>query len=416
MVDLARKNLLEDIPRLLVAQAGIMFAVSLVTIETGIFSGFVRSTALIVDRSEADIWLASEEMIHLSLTTPLPVEHLLQARKIEGVDVAEGLLMRSARWRTFEGEIAPVQVIGFDPQGELFSPWNVEAGQVSNLTEPYTAIIDSSVQQALDIESVGGEAEVNFLPVEVVGLTQGNQSIVSSPFLYTSLSTANAYLNAQLKSSVNCTLQDGNIRCTNIYERDRDTRLQQEPPPEPPPLQASDLVTYILVSAESGQDIDQLKQRLEAKLVGVRAYTREEMANRTRDYWKTRTGIGFILGLGAAVGVVVGVVVVGQILYASVSDNIKEFGTLKAMGASDRVLYGVIIEQALWMGVFGYIPGMLLCLGISSIAYSTQGILILITPTTAIAVFGITTFICVSAAVFAIQKVFRIDPAIVFKA
>jgi len=53
--------------------------------------------------------------------------------------------------------------------------------------------------------------------------------------------------------------------------------------------------------------------------------------------------------------------IVGQILYTSVSENLKEFGTLKAMGASDRVIYSVIVEQALWMAILGYLPGMVLC-------------------------------------------------------
>jgi putative ABC transport system permease protein len=140
------------------------------------------------------------------------------------------------------------------------------------------------------------------------------------------------------------------------------------------------------------------------------------LTKKTESFWQKRTGIGFILGLGAAVGVIVGGIIVGQILYSSVTDHLKEFGTLKAMGASDWTIYGVIVEQALWMAVLGYIPGMVLCLGVGAWTFATQGITILITPLTAIAVFGITVAICVGSAVFAIQKVTRVDPAIVFKA
>jgi len=71
MVSLARKNLLEDIPRFLVAQAGIMFAVSLVTIQTGIFNGFTRSTTSDTNNSSADIWVASDSLVHLELTLPI---------------------------------------------------------------------------------------------------------------------------------------------------------------------------------------------------------------------------------------------------------------------------------------------------------------------------------------------------------
>jgi putative ABC transport system permease protein len=122
------------------------------------------------------------------------------------------------------------------------------------------------------------------------------------------------------------------------------------------------------------------------------------------------------LSLGAVVGILVGMIVVAQILYASVADHIKEFGTLKAMGAPDRLLYSVILEQAFWMAVLGYIPGMALCLGVASWASATQGILILITPASAVGVFFLTLVMCGGSAFFAIQKVTRVDPAIVFKA
>ena len=140
------------------------------------------------------------------------------------------------------------------------------------------------------------------------------------------------------------------------------------------------------------------------------------MAKLTQTYWQERSGIGYILGLGAVVGVIVGVVIVGQILYSSVSEHIKEFGTLKAMGASDWSIYKIIIEQALWMVVLGYLPGMALCLGVAAWTSTTQGIMILITPGAAIAVFGITVVMCIGSAIFAIQKVTRVDPGIVFKA
>ncbi|WP_263975316.1 hypothetical protein [Leptolyngbya sp. 7M] len=59
MSSIARRNLFEDIPRFLVAQAGIMFAVSLVTIQTGVLSGFIRSVGTLVDHANADIWVAN---------------------------------------------------------------------------------------------------------------------------------------------------------------------------------------------------------------------------------------------------------------------------------------------------------------------------------------------------------------------
>ncbi|MBO9998345.1 MAG: ABC transporter permease [Cyanobacteria bacterium SID2] len=418
MASIARKNLLEDIPRFLVAQAGIMFAVTLVTVQTGLFRGFLKSTALVLDKSKADIWVSSEEMVYFELTPPLPLELLFLARQVDGVDLAEPLLLPSGQWHEPGGNIAPLRLIGFDPGGELFAPWNVLEGSTSELQKPYTIIVDRSQLDALNLDSVGQSGEINSLPARVVGITEGTQSIASSVFVFTSLETANTYATTRISTSVDCTVRPGgDVQCTNVYRKKNNTSTEENSPPPPPrPLTRSDTMTHILIRAQADRDLQKLKQNLENALPGTVAYTREEIAQRTRDYWQKRTGIGFVLGFGAGLGVVVGIAIVGQILYSSVSDHLKEFGTLKAMGASDWTLYRVIIEQALWMAVLGYVPGLVLCLGLSKWAASAMGIVILITPTTAAGVLGLTVTMCVGSGFFAIQKVTRVDPAIVFKA
>ncbi|MDF5725860.1 MAG: ABC transporter permease [Rhizonema sp. PD37] len=413
MVSIARKNLFEDIPRFVVAQAGIMFAVSLVTIQTGIFNGFTRSSSKLIENSTADIWVASDSMVYIDLTLPLPLANLTQAQRVPGVDRAEALIATGGMWRHKGGEIAPIRVIGFNPQGQLFTPQNITQGSSSALTEAFSAILDKSNISSLNIKQVGDTAEVNTLGVRVVGLTKGNRSIASNPYMFTSLENAISYLNSGKNPTLSCRLPSGSkdFQCTNVYE-------QSDKPDTAAPRQlaSADPITYILIRAKRGENLQALKQKLNAAIPNSRAYTRREMVKRTQAYWQERTGIGFLLSLGATVGVIVGAIIVGQILYSSVSDNLKEFGTLKAMGASDWVIYGVIVEQAMWMAVLGYVPGIVLCVGVAAWTFSSQGILILITPITAIAVFGITVAMCVGSAVFAIQKVTRVDPAIVFKA
>jgi len=419
MVSLARKNLLEDIPRFLVAQAGIMFAVTLVTLQTGIFNGFTRSTGQLIYNSEADIWVASDSWVQIELTLPIPVSNVIEAQKVEGVARAEALTFINALWRQPKGEINYVRVVGFDPNGELFTPKNLTQGNLSDLKNPYSVIVDKTNLTSLNIGKIGDEATVNSLPAKIVGLTQGNRSIVSNPYMFTSLENAVTFLTSGQTSNLSCKLPSqggGDLICTNTYSKSPETLTPTQSLPTPKPLVASDLISYVLIQAESGENLEKLKQRLETALPNTKAYTREEIIQKNQNFWQKRTGVGFILGMGAVVGIIVGVIIVGQILYSSVSDHIQEFGTLKAIGASDWVIYGVIIEQALWMAVLGYIPSTVLCYGVAVWAYTTQGIIILITPVSAIAIFGITVIMCVGSAIFAIQKVTRLDPAMVFKA
>lgn len=414
MVSIARKNLLEDLPRFLVAQAGIMFAVSLVTIQTGILNGFTRSTVLLIDSSKADIWLSSDRMVQFEYTEPLSVTQLNATKKIEGVARAEAISIASQRWYPANStESSSLRIIGFDPNGKLLQPGDLVAGNPKDLTKPFTIMTDKSRLEELHLNSVGQKGKIDTLPANVVAFTENTQSLVAAPFVFTSLENANAYANAGYTSQVDCKMQSaGDLNCTTNYKKLPESAKPQISAPKP--LGITDPITYVLIKAKPGQDIDALKQRLENILPGTTAHTTAEMSQKTRDYWKVRTGVGVILGLGAAVGIIVGMVVVSQILYSSVSEHIKEFGTLKAIGASDKVLYGVIVEQSIWMAVLGYIPGMLLCLGVSA-AVAGQGIIILITPGAAAGVFGIIVTMCIGSGFLAIRKVTRIDPAIVFK-
>ncbi len=416
MASIARKNLFEDIPRFLVAQAGIMFAVSLITIQKGILDGFTHSTVRLINQSSADLWVANKRMEYFELTSYMTVEELTQARKVPGVERAEAISIQGTRWLAPSGRIDNVRIYGLNPGSQLFANWDMSNGRISDLQTPYTLITDKANLDQLGLNQVGATGEIASLPAKLVGISRDTQSMTSSPYVFTSLETANAYLFGGLSAKVNCKVAAGDLQCVNEFESKPKTSNKPVSFPPPRKLNLSDPITYVLVKAAPGQNIQDLRQRLESALPNTRAYTGPEMADLTSTYWRERTGVGFILGLGAAVGFVVGVVVVSQILYSSVSDHLKEFGTLKAMGASDWVIYRVITEQALWMAVLGYLPSILLCMGLGVWTVATRGIMILITPATAAGVFGITVVMCVGSALFAIQKVTHIDPAIVFKA
>jgi putative ABC transport system permease protein len=404
MASIARKNLIEDFPRFLVAQAGILFAVSLVTLQTGLYNGFARSSSQLIEQSSADIWIASETMVHLGLTLPVPYERRQQAAAVAGVDRVEALIVNGADWRDRNNQLSGLTMIGSEPNGELFIPWNVIQGTVGSLRKPYSVIVDQSGLESLNALGLGDAGTIGSRPARITGLTEGTKSLVLGNLMFTSLSTARAYLTSPPEARLPCGLAGNGVACSPVTY-----------PSTPLGLAPDDPVTFVLVRAELGQNVQTLKQRLDNVLPNTRAYTKAEMMRLNQAYWQERSGIGFVLGLGAVVGIIVGVVVVGQILYSSISEHMKEFGTLKAMGASNWVIYGVIGEQALWMSVLGYVPGMALSLGVATWASATQGILILITPISAVSIFGITVLMCLSASLFAIQKVTRVDPAIVFK-
>jgi putative ABC transport system permease protein len=142
--------------------------------------------------------------------------------------------------------------------------------------------------------------------------------------------------------------------------------------------------------------------------------TNHQFSRMTQVYWMFTTGAGVAVLLAAALGLVVGFVVVAQTIYATTMDHLKEFGTLKAMGAPNRYIYKVILTQAALSAVMGYVLGMFVSIFVVR-ASQSGGAAILLPWQMAIGMFFITLLMCMGAAIVSINKVTRLDPAMVFK-
>ncbi|MEM9906032.1 MAG: FtsX-like permease family protein, partial [Cyanobacteria bacterium P01_D01_bin.44] len=123
---------------------------------------------------------------------------------------------------------------------------------------------------------------------------------------------------------------------------------------------------------------------------------------------------GKILDFGAAMGFVVGVVIVYQVLYTDVNDHLPEYATLKAMGFSDRALLTVVLQEALILALLGFIPGYLTSYGVySALTYVTR-IPLSMRLGVAVQVFGLTLVMCILSGAIAMNKLRSADPADVF--
>jgi putative ABC transport system permease protein len=168
-----------------------------------------------------------------------------------------------------------------------------------------------------------------------------------------------------------------------------------------------------MVRLAAGSDVEQVRKALQDRMPDAEVITHQEFRKRSLDYWLFETGAGMALIAGAALGVVVGIVVVAQTLYSSTKDHINEFATMRALGASARYINKVILIQAVLSAVLGYVLGIVLSL---VVIYLTRGstLLIVMTFNLAASLLALTVGMCVFAAICAIFKVTRIDPAVVF--
>ena len=173
------------------------------------------------------------------------------------------------------------------------------------------------------------------------------------------------------------------------------------------------LLTYILVKVHPGTAIETVATRI-TKLTGLQALTNAQFSDSTVTYFLKNTGIPINFGIAVILGLIIGTAICGQTFYGFTLDNVRYFGALKAMGASNVVLLKMIFLQALLVGLIGYGSGT----GVASLFYflSKNSELAFRLPWQILAITGCAvTFTCLIAALLSMLKVIFLEPAIVFK-
>jgi putative ABC transport system permease protein len=146
----------------------------------------------------------------------------------------------------------------------------------------------------------------------------------------------------------------------------------------------------------------------------LQAYTADDFSWMTVVYFMKYTGIPINFGIAVLLGFLVGTAIAGQTFYNFTLDNLRHFGALKAMGATNTRLLMMILLQALVVGLIGYGLGVGAASLFGTLAGRSELAFRLLWQTLAISG-GAVTLICLFASVLSLLKVIRLEPAIVFK-
>jgi putative ABC transport system permease protein len=373
MPSLARRNLLHDRVRLVVTLTGIVFAVVLSAVQLGLFVGFQRATSDVIRHAGADLWITSTGVTHLETGVAFSERKLYDVLATPGIAAAQKHIVRFGQWKKPDGGQESVMVIGVDLTGPMGQPWNVVAGRADRLAEPDAVIVDELYLGKLGIAGVGDMVELGGHRARVVGLTRGIRTFTTAPPVFTSFKRAQDYAGV-----------------------------------------AEDQTMFLLARAEAGAEPEAVAERLRARVTDVEVWTSDAWRQGQEAYWMFGTGAGITVLIAAGLGLLVGVVVVAQTIYAATVDHIREYGTLKAMGATNAYLYRVILQQATLSAVAGYGIGIAIAIAASRASLAGTTAIILEAPL-ASALFVLTLVMCLGASIVSINKVTRIDPAMVFK-
>lgn len=370
---LAWKNLLHDKVRLVVTLTGIVFALVLIAVQFGMFLGFLDTSANIVEHNTADLWITAPGIPHVNGGSPIAESKRWKAMQVPGVVSTSSFTLFFLNWKLPNGAFESCQIAGFDIDSGMGAPWNIVEGRIEDLRGQDTVIIDDLYKKKLGVSRIGDTLELNGKRARVVGFTHGIRSFTTAPYVFTSFKNAQTYMRLRENETI-----------------------------------------FILVRTRPGANLAAVKAGLLATVPGVEVFTRAEMLARTQNYWVFGTGAGTTTLMGAILGLLVGIVVVAQTIYAATIDHLKEFGTLKAMGATNRQIYQVIVLQAALAAAMGYALGISIA---EFVVHSTANtdLLIKLPGEVAAGIFGLTLLMCLSASIISIRKATTIDPAMVFR-
>ncbi|MCI0378844.1 MAG: ABC transporter permease [Gemmataceae bacterium] len=328
---IALKMLTGDRSKYLGLIFGVTFATVLMSQQVSIFVGILaRTGSQILDVRDADIWVMDNKVRYIDEVPGLRDNELLRVRGVPGVDWAVKLYKGQVRARLADGNFRNVILFGLDDATLVGAPEEMVAGDLADLRRPDAVIIDTAGYEYMwpgEPVVLGRTLEMNDRRAVLVGVCKASAPFTTLPILYTRYSEAGRFVPKERH-----------------------------------------LMSFVLVKAADGVESQTLCRRIEEQ-TGHSALTRDQFFWKTIRYFLSSTGIPVNFGITITLGFIIGVAIAGQTFYLFTIENLRQFGALKAMGVSNVRIVGMILLQALVVGVLGYSIGV----GLTAIFFESTG-------------------------------------------
>jgi len=361
---------------------GLIFAVAFSTFlmshQSSIFAGIMlRTTSQIMDVPDANLWVMDRKTQYFDEVKALTGDDLYRVRGVPGVEWAVPLFKGTPRAKALDGNFRVVIMLGVDDATLVGAPRNMVLGSAADLRRPDAAIIDRVGYEFFfpgQPYQLGKTLELNDHRVNIVGIYNSSAPFQNLPVFYSRYSQAITYVG-----------------------RERNQ------------------LSFVLAKAAPGVSDSEASRRIEAA-TGLRAATSSEFGWQTIWYYIHHTGIPINFGITIGIALIVGTIVAGQTFYIFTLENLKQFGALKAIGVTNWRITGMILLQALVVGVIGFSIG----IGMTAAFFeSTKNILDLrgfsLLWQIAAGTGATVLMIVILASLVSIRRVLVLEPAIVFR-
>jgi putative ABC transport system permease protein len=374
MIRIALQSLLFERGKLFAAVSGVAFAANLVLVQAGLFFGFQKASTAVISRVGGELWVMARGTALVDFADPLSpgVGDIVRAHPC--VARARPVIFSWASIRKPSGGIDNVQLIAAEPRPGHALPWSLAEGVPSDLRAPLRIGVDAADLKRLELPArpVGAPVELQDRTAYVGVVTEGIRSFTVVPYLFADPHEARRILG----------LADGQATFWAID------------------LARPSCAKAVRADLERHADL------------AVR--DRGEFEGMTSHYWVIGSGAGATLAFAALLGLIVGLVVVGQTLYSLTESRSRELATLKAMGASGRELAAFVLWQAGFLSIVGSAIGLVCAFGLQ-LAVLQLGLTVVLDATVIGAGVGAIIGMCALASLASVRSIYRLEAAKVFK-
>jgi putative ABC transport system permease protein len=366
--------------RFAAALAGVAFANVLVFVQLGIMNSMGAATLRPYAFFEADVMISAGDANALTDGGNVARQWLLQAMADPDVADGIGLFIANVPWDRGEKDIS-LTTFGVDPAKPGFLAPEI-SGDIALLQVQDAAVLDRLAR------GLGKDEAAAIRPQSPLSFeTQGRTLTAYATFAGGGGFGGDGYMLVSDQTFL------------SLF-----------------PARSSAAPDHIMLTLRPGAQPDAVIARLKTIISdpGLRIRSYAQAADEDLRYQQTRRPTGIIFGFGVLIGVLVGLVIVYQVLSTDVADHLREYATFKAMGYGPGFFLGVVFEEALVLGIMGFVPGLIVGTAILTLMGKITTLPLAMTPSMALSVFlGTVVFSSLSGAI-ATRRLAAADPADLF--
>lgn len=372
MLKTAIRFIVYDKPKSIGALFGVVISIFLIGQQTGIFIFLTGMMSSLVDNTETDIWVVDNRTTNVSALGQIDARYQRQIEALPGIAHVYPLVIAGSSAKFADGKSAGITLVGSQAPAFVGGPWKISGGNTSNLLFDNAVTTDAFDKKLLGGAQIGTQFEIGGKQAKVMLQTNGARGFGAS-FVFTTIDRARYYGN---------------------FPRNK--------------------VSALLIKVKPGTDTKQVVKMIDDNMFGVKAWTKKDFSAATVSTILGSSGIATSVGTLIIFAIIAGSIIIGLTLYSAATDRLKDYATLKAIGATNAYVRKLILTQALIFAIVGYLIGVLLMYGFK-LGIAKAGIMFSYSVEMYIAFAVVTLVISMIGVVAAIRRITQVEPASVFR-